>query len=251
MSGKINVKRRTHDEEKNYIDILFTELNTTWTVDTTDTNYRKNGFSYSNVGIILNNSVIKNQWIHWRYKDGTERWEYRDGDGHALWNGITPDGYQVTEGEWRKPVIPSALSYDGVHTKRASDTGMKVDFTIGSVEQHERIKNESLEYILLDKGEFTFEIESVLNTIDPTGHEIWVVGYVYYNGIPFAIGEPKVYTFEYDKEYTLDYTGKYATADSFYDYCKREDLLIQISVVDPGAFGVAEYNALSLYMKYK
>ena len=240
---------------QNCIDIAFQELNSTWFVDTTDSNYNKNGFSYQSVRIILNNNVIRNQWIHWIYDDGTERWEYRGEDGHALKDGITSDGYQVIDAEWKKTVNQNNQSDDGIHTKRSSDKGIKGDCFIGIDDNHEVMTVEGMECALLNKGEFSFKFPSEKNTITPSGHEIWVVGYVFYNGIPFAIGEPKRYPLEYDKEFTFDYTGKYPTADLFYDYCKREDLLIEVSIVDNEGFGNAietgQGNALSWYMKYK
>lgn len=144
---------------------------------------------------------------------------------------------------------------DGTHIMRASDKGIHGDCFIGVDDNHEVMMVEGMECVLLNKGDFTFKFPSEKNSITPSGHEIWVVGYVFYNGMPFAIGEPKRYPLEYDKEFTLDYTGKYSTADSFYDYCKREDLLIEVSIVDNEGFGksleTGQGNAISWYMKYK
>lgn len=142
---------------------------------------------------------------------------------------------------------------DGQHTMRASDPSLhSIGITIaGRTEQHERTTYNGVNCILLDEDEFTFKLESNENVIDPTGHEIWVGGYAFYNGIPFAIGEPQIYPLEYDKEFTLDYTGTHSTATSLYNYCKQNDLIITINIVDVPAFGVADHNSLELCMKYK
>lgn len=139
---------------------------------------------------------------------------------------------------------------DGTHIMRASQTGTIVDYTIGNNNSHERINYNNLECLILENGEFTFKIESAKNVINPIGHEIWIVGYTFSEGIPFAIGEPQIYSFEYDKEFTLDYTGTHLTADTFYNYCKQNDLTIAIMVVDT-TDTTSGHNANVIYTKYK
>lgn len=150
--------------------------------------------------------------------------------------------------EQGQPTTPQPT--DGQHTMRASQTGTIVDYTIGNNNSHERITYNNLECLMLDKGEFTFKIENAKNVINPAGHEIWIVGYTFSNGIPFAIGEPQTYQFEYDKEFTLDYTGAHQTADTFYNYCKQNDLTIAIMVVDT-TDATSGHNANVIYTKYR
>lgn len=195
-----------------------------------------------------NGAKAVNKWIDGLYYVGP--------DGAMLVNTTTPDGYQVgADGAWMQTQDTTPQPTDGQHTMRASDKGIHGDCFIGVDDNHEVMMVEGMECVLLNKEDFTFKFPSDKNSITPSGHEIWVVGYVFYNGMPFAIGEPKRYPLEYDKEFTLDYTGKYSTADSFYDYCKREDLLIEVNIVDNEGFGksleTGQGNAISWYMKYK
>lgn len=144
---------------------------------------------------------------------------------------------------------------DGTHIMRASDVGVHGDATVAGKSDYESIYYNGVDCGLLEKGDFTFKFESSKNMINPEGHEIWVAGYTFYNGQPFAIGEPKIYTFEYDKEYSFDYTGKYPTPDAFYDYCKQNDIIIEFSIVDPNAFGTSletgKGNSLAWYVRYR
>lgn len=154
--------------------------------------------------------------------------------------------------EQTQPTTPQPT--DGQHTMRASDQEILNDnasISIGTIDTHEKAIYNNLNCLLLNQDEFSFKFEQTLNKLDPNGHEIWIVGYTFSNGIPFAIGEPQIYPFEYNKEYTLDYTGTHLTSESFYNYCKQNDLIIAISVVDSYAAGVKEYNALTWYLKYK
>ena len=114
--------------------------------------------------------------------------------------------------------------------------------------------------ILLAKGmelefkhptlDYTFKFDSSKNVLDPSKNEILVVGYKFYNGTPFAIGEPKTYQFEYDKEFTLNYTDKNFDANSFYDYCKQNDLIIEIAAVDKTNID-GSVNSAAVYVKYR
>ena len=161
-------------------------------------------------------------------------------------------GVQVQE--QTQPTTPQPT--DGTHTMRASDPSTPLDITIGKAnpnsteEIHNVIQFNDVSVVQLDSDENTFSVSSRLNTINPAGHKIWVNGYIFENGIPFAIGEPKIYDFEYDKMYTLDYTGKYPTAESFYNYCKRENLMIAITIVDADDF-TSGHNAKVVYTMYK
>lgn len=142
---------------------------------------------------------------------------------------------------------------DGQHTMRASDPSLhSFGITIGGREfSHERVDYNGLSCMLLDTDEFVFKFDSTENEINPIGHEIWIVGYTFSNGIPFAIGEPKVMPFEYDKDYTLDYTGTHSNAELFSQYCKQNDLVISISIVDTYSSGNTNHNALTIYGKYR
>lgn len=193
-----------------------------------------------------NGYMAANKWINGTY--------YVGGDGAMLVNTTTPDGYQVgADGAWIQTISNIPLNNK---TGRASNPNEPLDITVGkadpnsTVEIHNVIQSNGVSVVQLDKDEFTFIISSKLNNINPVGHEIWVVGYTFYNGIPFAIGEPKTYSFEYDKVYSLDYTGKYSNPESFYNYCKSENLMIGITVVDTEDM-TSGHNAKVVYVMYK
>ena len=193
-----------------------------------------------------NGYMAANKWINGTY--------YVGADGAMLTNTTTPDGYQVgADGAWVQNGGQQSASNDGVHTKRASDPSLhSFGITIeGRPYAHERIDYFGLNCMLLDTDEFNFKFESSENEIDPNGHEVWLVGYTSANEIPFAIGEPKVIPFEYDKEYMLDYTGSHSNAESFSQYCKQNDLVISISIVDSCLNGNTNHNALTVYGKYR
>lgn len=214
------------------------------------------GWRYQNT----DGSYLTNIWKEiggaWYYFEGNgymaaNKWignYYVGSNGAMLTNTTTPDGYQVgADGAW----VQGQVQNDGVHTMRASDPNVLVDISLGNYEHHETIEKDGITCYLLDGDDFTFRIDSTKNAIDPNGHEVWVVGYTFYNGIPFAIGEPKVYSFEYDKNYTLDYTGSHPSAEMLSSYCKQNNLILEISVVDSDSFGVVSGNAKSLYAVYK
>lgn len=194
-----------------------------------------------------NGNKAENKWIDGLYYVGS--------DGAMLVNTTTPDGYQVgSDGAWIQQSVNSTTPNS--KTGRASNPNEPLDITVGkadpnsTVEIHNVIQSNGVSVVQLDKDEFTFSISSKLNNINPIGHEIWVVGYTFYNGIPFAIGEPKTYAFEYDKVYSLDYTGKYPDPNSFYNYCKNENLMIGITVVDTEDM-TSGHNAKVVYVMYK
>lgn len=64
----------------------------------------------------------------------------------------------------------------------------------------------------------SFKFVSENTNINPENHVVWVTGYVFQNNIPFAIGEPKVYPFEFDKDYSLDFTGRHPINKHFLLY---------------------------------
>lgn len=187
--------------------------------------------------------MAANKWI-----DGTY---YVGADGAMYVNTTTPDGYQVdANGAWIQNAGQTQQN-DGVHTMRASDPNVVVDISLGNYEHSETTIKDGLTCYLLDANDFTFRLDSAKNTIDPNGHEIWVAGYTFANGVPYAIGDPIIYPFEYDKDFTLDYTGSHSSAEALSNYCKQNNLILEISVVDSANFGIVSGNAKSLYAVYR
>ena len=221
--------------------------NTGWWYQNADGSYPTNSWKEINGAWYYfegNGYMASNKWIGNYYVGAS---------GAMLTNTTTPDGYQVgADGAWiqntqNNNVAQNNQVNDGVHAKRASEPNRVIDITLGN---DESVFENNIQCFLLNKGEFTFKFESAKNDLDPSGHEIWVVGYSFYNGIPFAIGEPQIYQFEYDKDFTLNYTNNNFDANSFYNYCKQNNLIIQISVVDTMA-ELGTNNSGSIYYKYK
>lgn len=146
---------------------------------------------------------------------------------------------------------------DGQHTMRASDpeefSRINCSFGLNPWTQYQREKRNDVNCIVLDHSVGEFSFESSKNDLDPTNHQIWVVGYQFYNGIPVALGkngEPIVYDFEYDKTFSLDFTGTGKTPTELANYCIQNNIILQVSVVDVPAFGVKSPNALSFDLCY-
>lgn len=90
---------------------------------------------------------------------------------------------------------------------------------------------------IIDEHAFTFEFRHELGgNIEPTGHTVHIAGFMETdNGQLFALtkdGEPISYPFEYNKLYSLDFTGTHTTAQSLADYCKANDIVIRVWVED-------------------
>lgn len=215
------------------------------------------GWRYQNT----DGSYLTNIWKEiggaWYYFEGNgymaaNKWignYYVGSNGAMLTNTTTPDGYKVDEnGAWIKE--STQTPNDNIYTLRASQSGGLIDFTIGNGQSHESVMYNGVNCYLISNDENVIKFEKAKNSLDPNGHEVWIAGYTFSNGIPFAIGEPKIYNFEYDKEYSLDYTGNYP-GTMLANYCKNQDIILQISVVDTLVNDYTANNATSLYVKYR
>lgn len=224
--------------------------NTGWWYQNADGSYPANSWKEIN-GVWYyfegNGYMASNKWIG-NYYVGSS--------GAMLTNTTTPDGYQVgADGAWiqntqNNNVAQNNQVNDGVHTKRASEVYNSVDISVGSSDNYELTYENGIPCYLINKRDYTFKFDSSKNVLDPSKNEILVVGYKFYNGTPFAIGEPKTYQFEYDKEFTLNYTDKNFDANSFYDYCKQNDLIIEIAAVDKTNID-GSVNSAAVYVKYR
>lgn len=91
------------------------------------------------------------------------------------------------------------------------------------------------ECTIIDSSVNTFQFSSSLTNINPIGHRVYIVGFMdtEYGLIALAKGgEPVSYTLEYDKPYSLDFTGTHRTAESLSQYCIQNNIVIQIWVED-------------------
>lgn len=186
--------------------------------------------------------MAADQWIDGKY--------YVGGDGAMYVDTMTPDGWNVgDDGRW----IESLDQWADVSqkTKRVSQDGVKGDFSIGKVHYHERMQYAGKDIVLLDKGEFLFRYESSRNQLDPSGHEIWVSGLRVRNGELEETGKSQCFLFEYDKDYSLDFTGTGMDAEEFYHYCRENDLVIRMRTVDTANWSMGRNRVLTAYMKYR
>lgn len=163
--------------------------------------------------------MAANKWINGTY--------YVGADGAMYTNATTPDGYQVgADGAWIKTGISGK-------TERASVvSNAALMFNNDELPAYQRENRYGIECIVMDRNASTFSFPSQYNNIDPNGHEIWIYGAVINNGIPTVIGEPVRYPFEYDKKYSLDFTGANRDSNSLAEYCNSNNIIIDINIVD-------------------
>lgn len=134
--------------------------------------------------------------------------------------------------EQTQPTTPQPT--DGQHTMRASQDGAKIGLWLNEdgYPLYQAEERSGIRCTVIDKNVISFKFVSENTNINPENHVVWVTGYVFQNNIPFAIGEPKVYPFEFDKDYSLDFTGRHPSASSLYEYCTKNEMIIVISVID-------------------
>lgn len=85
---------------------------------------------------------------------------------------------------------------------------------------------------IIDKTVNSFLFQSAISNVNSDGHEVWIYGVTTINGNAVALGEPKVYQLEYDKDYNFDFTGNHQDAISLSQYCIDNDITIIVDVVD-------------------
>lgn len=88
------------------------------------------------------------------------------------------------------------------------------------------------ECYVIDKTVNSFLFQSAVSNVNSSGHEVWIYGVTKVNGVAVALGEPKVYQLEFDKDYNLDFTGNYPSAVDFAQYCTDNNITIIVDVVD-------------------
>ncbi len=122
---------------------------------------------------------------------------------------------------------------DGQHIMRASQSNNAVIMlNDDELPSYQREVRSGIECIVMDNKAITFSFPSNYNNLDTNGHEIWIYGAVVNNGIPTVIGEPIRYQFEYDKKYSLDFTGTNKDANALSQYCQTNNMIIDINIVD-------------------
>lgn len=186
---------------------------------------------------IVNGQYVKDKWVCWKFDDGTTYWYYFDSNGNLFKNGITPDNYKTNEyGLWFPDY--SQTRYDEQHTYRVGQEGgyMNCSYGVEGTPEYDKEKRiADTECSIIDPSVSTFQFSSSLTNINPIGHRVYIVGFqdTKYGLIALAKGgEPISYTLEYDKPFSLDFTGTHPTAAALSQYCIQNDIVIQIWVED-------------------
>lgn len=180
-----------------------------------------------------NGYMASNKWINGTY--------YVGGDGAMLTNTTTPDGYQVgADGAW---IQGAQTINDGVHTYRVSQDGANsgIWFDEDGLPLYEDESHYGIMCDVIDTKVGTFRFSSAIGNINPENHYIMIDGWKKANSsisdsIPWiVVGDSKTYSFEYDKTYSLDFTGSNMSGEELAKYCLDNDLIIVISVIDKNA----------------
>lgn len=227
--------------------------NTGWWYQNADGSYPANSWKEINGAWYYfegNGYMASNKWIGNYYVGAS---------GAMLTNTTTPDGYQVgADGAWiqntqNNNAAQNSQANDGVHTKRASEVNnAMLMLNDDELPGYERENRNGVECIVMDKRASTFSFPSNVNVLDPSNHEVWIYAATVKNGVPFVIGEPTIYQFEYDKKYSLDFSGANRDGQTLSEYCENNNLIICINIVDKlnNGFDNSGHNSLSYNCVY-
>lgn len=177
-----------------------------------------------------NGYMAANKWINGNYYVGS--------DGAMLTNTTTPDGYKVgADGAWIQSMGQITSQANGMRVwMEGAKTGFW-DHSDGLPLYNNETRLGISDVIILDNNVSTFEYKQTSGgNIEPTGHTIYIAGFMEAgNGQLIALtdgGEPISYPFEYNKTYSLDFTGSHPTAQSLSDYCNKNNIVIRVWVED-------------------
>lgn len=227
------------------ISLEFADYGITWT-------YVDPDHAYKNNQIIVNGTVIRNQWVQKKSADTDWiYWYYYDSDGQLLKNGTAPDGNKTNEfglwegGEAYHEQMKPANPYPD-KTYRTSQEGAHIGFWYDEtgLPIYESETHLGVECTVIDSNVGTFRFPSSLSNVNPIDHYVLITGAkrtmtdneTVREAFPFTVlGEPKRYNLEYDKAYSLDFTGNNMTANELSRFCLENDIIINISVIDENA----------------
>lgn len=197
-----------------------------------------------------NGSKAENKWINGTYYVGS--------DGAMLTNTTTPDGYQVgADGAWIQGAQSQVVN-DGVHIYRASQDNADAGFWVDD-EGFSSYMPETRNGIycdVIDKRVSTLRFSSKIGNIDPQNHYILIYGAKYNSDLGTWVaygnnGVPIRYEFEYDKAYSLDFTGNNLSAESLSKYCLDNDIIINVAVIDDNVVDAnPEKTGMKAYICY-
>jgi len=109
---------------------------------------------------------------------------------------------------------------------------------------------------VIDKRVSTLRFSSKIGNIDPQNHYILIYGAKYNSDLGTWVaygnnGVPIRYEFEYDKAYSLDFTGNNLSAESLSKYCLDNDIIINVAVIDDNVVDAnPEKTGMKAYICY-
>ena len=107
--------------------------------------------------------------------------------------------------------------------------------------------HEELECYVIDPRVDSFMFVGEDCNLTPDAHEIWLYGVGKVNGKPVVLGDITMMPFEYDKIYSMDFTGNDFPASTLSRYCMDNDITIFIHVVDKTKYSLLVGNPASTW----
>lgn len=133
----------------------------------------------------------------------------------------TPTVKNPTPAESGKPSVPVG---PGNHTMIADQEGARLDEVYGNNLRPKIEMYEEVPCSLINSSINTIKFTSKNSNLDPSKHTISVIGFM---NTPYGMvalapdGEPVSYPFEYDKPFSLDFSGKNLSAVELSKKCKK------------------------------
>ena len=131
------------------------------------------------------------------------------------------------------PAKPSAPVGPGNHTMIADQQGAILDEVYGNNLRPKIEMYEGVPCSLINSSINTIKFTSKNSNLDPSKHTVTVIGFM---NTPYGMvalapdGVPDEYPFEYDKPFSLDFTGKNLSAAELSKKCKENNVIIKVEI---------------------
>lgn len=131
----------------------------------------------------------------------------------------------------KKPAPP------GKHTMLPHQEGAKVVGEFGDIKD-KHVMYEGVRCVVINSSVNTVTFMGSESNLDPSELTIAVIGFMNTPYGMFALApesKPVEYPFEYDKPFSLDFSGKNRSGAELAKYCKKNDVTIKIEITDEKA----------------